>query len=235
MSTPIVIDQQEPTPTDISTTSEEPKANDAVPDAPAFNHRRIGRVERWLRKGYGFVIDMGCLDSADDTRYGWTRDSISGQKIFVYHNALKSQSQNVFHRLFTNEYIEYQVDPSRPRKNGRLQAFEVSGMNGSELLCDLNAAAALESEQQHPQQQQQQQQQPRQRHQQRGAIPQQQQQQQPLQPPANATVQYIYYVPAPAPNDGGPPAPSSFPPLSHTVASSEPSYVMPSSGIPVPK
>lgn len=211
----------------------------------AGGQRRVGRVERWLRKGYGFIIDMGRLD-ADDTKWGFVKDDMSGQKAFVYHNALRSDSEDVFHRLFANEYVEYNIDLERPRRDGRLQAFDVSGIYGSELLCDLNAAAAAAEESEENST-------PvvtRSRrshtggpggnggpttrntggHGGGGLMPS-------FVPPAGATV--VYYVPAPG--SGGqvvPSVPSGLPqafPASAQQSASEPSYVMPASGIPVPK
>jgi hypothetical protein len=209
------------------------------PNGGSQQQRRVGRVERWLRKGYGFIIDMGRLET-DDTRYGWVKDDLSGEKAFVYHNALKSDTENVFHRLFANEYVEFTIDLDRPRRDNRLQAFDVTGINGSELLCDLNAAAAAsESED-------------------GSATPVSRSRRSTGgggggggggntpnfvpggAPPPGATVQYIYYVPTPG--SGAPPTgqqatgqvPQGFPPTAQS-ASAEPSYVMPASGIPVPK
>jgi len=193
----------------------------AIALKPTTTQRRVGRVERWLRKGYGFIIDLGELD-ADESRYGWTSDERTGDKAFVYHNALKSDTENVFHRLFANEYVEFTIDFSLPSRSGRLQAFDVTGLKGTELLCDLNAAAAaLEENEENVQRRNQQQRQQR------------QQVQQVQQAPPGATVQYIYYVPTNG-NNVVPPQPTGFPPLASS-GTTEPSYVMPVSGIPVPK
>lgn len=180
--------------------------------------RRIGRVERWLRKGYGFIIDLGEVNATEKS-YGWTRDEISNTKIFVYHNALVSQSDQVFHRLFAHEYVEYTIDTSRPTRDGRHQAFNVTGLQRQVLLCDLNTNNDEDDTPQPPQQP------PRvnQRYQhtqhahaqhaqtRRGAAA-------AFMPPPGATV--VYYVPGVQPQ---------------VPQSAEPSYVMPMSGIPVPK
>ena len=194
--------------------------------------RRVGRVERWLRKGYGFIIDLGLLETDESKKsYGWIKDELSAEKAFVYHNALKSDTENVFHRLFANEYVEYTVDFDRKRRDGRLQAFEVTGLAGGELLCDLNAAAADENASES------------------FSVPQvcsrrshtlgsanipsfMSVQGQPTGPPTGATV--VYYVPVPgARMNATSSSDQSFPPMAASV--SEPSYVMPASGIPVPK
>jgi len=186
--------------------------------------RRVGRVERWLRKGYGFIIDLGRLDT-DESRqsYGWIKDELSGEKAFVYHNALKSDTENVFHRLFANEYVEYNVDLERKRRDGRFQAFDVTGLERGDLLCDLNAAAD-ESSSEAPQ--------ARSRRSQHNtnSTPSFVSAQ---APPAGATV--VYYVPVPARGGGAPSAIQSFPAMTASNSVSEPSYVMPASGIPVPK
>lgn len=195
--------------------------------------RRVGRVEKWLRKGYGFIVDMGRLETDAATgSYGWVRDDSSGRKVFVYHNALKSDTENVFHRLFANEYVEFTIDLDRPQRDNRLQAFDVTGLQGGELLYDLNASAAAAAEEGEdgggsaprvsaPRS--------RRSHTTTGG-----QQAPSFVPPAGATV--VYYVPAPG---GAVPQPTAvpvqgFPPVAAS-SSAEPSYVMPASGIPVPK
>lgn len=171
--------------------------------------RRIGRVECWLNKGYGFIIDLGEVQISTDTpSYGWKSDSISGNKVFVYHNALVSQSEQVFHRLFAHEYVEYTLDPSRPTRDGRYQAFNVTGLQRQLLLCDLNANDDSRGVPQNKSSSSRRQPQPQPTPQIPGL-------------PPGATV--IYYVPQPA---AGPLVPQQ---------TSEPSYLMPMSGIPVPK
>jgi hypothetical protein len=192
--------------------------------------RRVGRVERWLRKGYGFIIDMGRLDDSDDSRYGWVKDELTGEKAFVYHNALQSDTENVFHRLFANEYVEFSVDLNRPRHDGRLQAFKVTGINGSELLCDLNAAAAAADENSEAMSSNNNNMRSRRSQTVSTGVP-----------PMGANVQYVYYVPAPQqalPQATMMPQQAQqqgFPPVMGGGGASEPSYVMPASGIPVPK
>lgn len=82
----------------------------AATAAPAATgpERRVGRVERWLNKGYGFVSDLGRLDtsSSPNTGYAWISDNHSGTPIFIYHSNLQSEQETTFHRLFANEYIE---------------------------------------------------------------------------------------------------------------------------------
>lgn len=187
--------------------------------APSNKIRRVGRVERWLSKGYGFIIDLGRLN-VDANSYGWIKDEHSDSKAFVYHDALNSQSQQVFHRLFAHEYVEYDIDTSLQQRDGRYQAFAVSGLSGSKLLCDLNASAADEEEagvavaQPQP---------PQTHSDRRSRNPPRRQYNNNHQTAAPA--QIIYYVPTTG-------LPGGIP---NAAASSEPSYVMPSSGIPVPK
>lgn len=206
--------------------------------------RRVGRVERWLRKGFGFITDMGRLEQTD-TYYGWVKDKLSGEKVFVYHNALKSNTENVFHRLFANEYVEFTIDLGRSRRDERFQAFDVTGINGSELLCDLNAAAAeAENYEGGPTPKNTPVTKTRRSYTRRSQFSDYTAQQpQPSligfggAPPPGATVQYIYYVPQPTSGSvGGEPQPfvQGFPPSAATTHA-EPSYVMPASGIPVPK
>jgi hypothetical protein len=186
--------------------------------------RRIGRVERWLRKGYGFITDIGAVTQTDNS-YGWTKDTISNCKVFVYHNALVSQSEQIFHRLYAHELVEYTIDTSKATRDNRFQAFNVTGLQGGLLLCDLNSnnnddqedepvvqrsRAPNNNNNRRPVQRGQQQHQ-----QQRG-----QQQPAAFVPPAGATV--VYYVPQQGPIQPPPQA-------------AEPSYLMPMSGIPTPK
>ena len=185
--------------------------------------RRVGRVERWLRKGYGFITDIGAVNRTDNS-YGWTKDTISNSKVFVYHNALVSQSEQIFHRLYAHELVEYTIDTSKATRDNRFQAFNVTGLQGELLLCDLNSTnddgqdeepvvqrsrAPNNNNRRPPIQrgQQQQQHQQQQHQQQRGAA---------FVPPAGATV--VYYVPQQGPTQAA-----------------EPSYLMPMSGIPTPK
>ncbi len=206
--------------------------------------QRIGRVERWLRKGYGFIIDLGCVHN-DGKTYGWTQDSISGSKHFVYHNALNSDSAQVFHRLFAHEYVEYTIDTSLPMRDSRLQAFNVSGLAGSLLLCDLNNAEEGNEQSDISQPVAQQiAQVPQQQVAQVAQVPPQQRlrgnnnnrnRQPPFQRhqtsrPNNqqpSSQPIFVYLPAGAPIPGFP-----FPPQ---PAAQEPNYVWPTSGIPVPK
>lgn len=186
--------------------------------------RRVGRVERWLRKGFGFIIDLGVLQS-DNQKYGWTLDEISGTKVFVYHNALKSGSDQVFHRLFAHEYVEYSIDKTLPTRDSRYQAFDVTGLGRSPLLCDLNNSDEPDSQSPPPQRQQTRSRPIQKQHQQHQSHHQQQHHHH--QQPAPQTV--VYYVPAGTVIPGVP-----FPPQQQSVAQ-EPAYVMPTSGIPVPK
>lgn len=204
----------------------QPQQQIEVPVTPQQNQplRRIGRVERWLRKGYGFITDIGAVTQTDNS-YGWTKDTISNSKVFVYHNALVSQSEQIFHRLYAHELVEYTIDTSKATRDNRFQAFNVTGLQGDLLLCDLNSASD-EGQDEEPvvrsrapannrrpaggrsgQQQQQQHQHPR------AQAP-------AFVPPAGATV--VYYVPQQGPIQAPPQA-------------AEPSYLMPMSGIPTPK
>lgn len=195
--------------------------NDDASSSSTTATRRVGRVERWLSKGYGFVIDMGKLN-VDDTGnvYGWTKDEMTGEKVFIYHSDLRSPRDDVFHRLFANEYVEYTIDPALPKRNERYQGFDVSGLDGSELLCDLNAAATDTSNTGNTNTT-------------RTRTKKQQAPQANFVPPPNATV--VYYVPQSVPQSAPPQvAPTSFPAVQATNASS-PDYVMPTGGIPIPK
>ncbi len=181
--------------------------------------RRVGRVERWLKKGFGFIIDIGEV-VCDDTSYGWKKDQMTGSKIFVYHNALVTQSDQVFHRLFSFEYVEYSIDTSRPTRDGRPQAFNVTGLQRQLLLCDLNAtnedddvdasgttgAAAVKKHHQPPQ------------------VP---------GIPSGATV--VYYMPPPQQPHLTHKYHQQLQPQQHHQQISEPKYLTPISGIPVPK
>lgn len=196
--------------------------------------RRVGRVERWLRKGYGFIIDLGRLAEDDNTTYGWVADEMSGSKAFVYHDALRTQSEHTFHRLFAHEYVEYNIDTSLPKRDGRSQAFAVTGLAGLQLLCDLNATEDESGEGGNSGNNQNRRRNSPDNRQRRGGNTGNRQQRRnggggggggnnhnSPQP----TV--IYYVPTtglPGGIPGGVPG-----------AASEPSYVMPASGIPVPQ
>jgi hypothetical protein len=188
--------------------------------------RRIGRVERWLRNGYGFINDLGLVDTDDaHSHYGFRRDQISGSKVFVYHSALVTQSDHVFHRLFAHEYVEYTLDPARPRSepDGRYQAFNITGLQRQALLCDLTATD--NQHQQHPQYQQYHQQHHNHGHVQ---LPQRharahRSQGLPRIPSGARTV--VYYVNADS--RSAPAIPQTRP--------DEPQYVLPVNGIPVPK
>lgn len=72
-------------------------------------HRRVGRVKKWLTKGYGFVTDLGHLDTVNtaNSGYGWIADEHTGKDVYVYHNDLLcDKDKGTYHRLFANEYIE---------------------------------------------------------------------------------------------------------------------------------
>ena len=195
--------------------------------------RRVGRVERWLRKGYGFIHDLGRLiTNESSTCYGWTQDAISGSKVFVYHNALASQSDQVFHRLFAHEYVEYSIDTSRPTRESRHQAFDVTGLCRSLLLCDLNipdeetsqASQASQTSQtsQAPQAPTTNRSQGRQSRAKNAPQQRQQQQQQQQQQPPQTVVYYVQ-------------AGTTFPFAPPPQIPQEPVYAMPTGGIPVPK
>lgn len=184
--------------------------------------RRVGRVERWLRKGYGFITDIGAVTRTENS-YGWTKDTISNSKVFVYHNALVSQSEQIFHRLYAHELVEYTIDTSKATRDNRFQAFNVTGLQGELLLCDLNSNNNDQEDEPEPVVQQRSRapnnnsRRPVQRGQQH---PRGQQQPAAFVPPAGATV--VYYVPQQGPIQPPPQA-------------AEPSYLMPMSGIPTPK
>jgi len=71
--------------------------------------RRVGRVKRWLNKGYGFVTDLGRLDTVNtaNSGYGWIVDEHTDKDVYVYHNDLLcDKDRGTYHRLFAHEFIE---------------------------------------------------------------------------------------------------------------------------------
>jgi hypothetical protein len=192
-----------------------------VPPQQQQRTRRVGRVERWLRKGFGFIIDIGGVAaSADNSSYGWIKDNITDSKVFVYHNALVSQSEQIFHRLYAHELVEYTIDTTRDTRDGRYQAFNVTGIRGGLLLCDLNANNNEEDEPASaPRHQSNNNNNRRHQTQNRNRQPRPHAPVQQSFVPPGATV--VYYMPQPA--------------VQAPPQAAEPSYVMPISGIPVPK
>lgn len=175
--------------------------------------RRCGRVEVWLRKGYGFVDDLGLVTQSEEGSFGWTRDELSGSKVFVYnaHIVLSEEAQdaNVRRQLSNNEFVTYDVDPNDEGENGRLQAQNVRGLNGLPLDVEINANRPE-------------------------AKKRQSRQRQSIVPPRNnrqPAQQIIYYVTQP-PGQPFTPAPA-FPP--NPVLPKEPEFILPTSGMPVPK
>jgi hypothetical protein len=256
-------------------------SDSSVSTAPVGSQRRVGRVEKWLPKGFGFAVDHGRLDTSGTPNtglaprtprffvsrltvyfsFGWVADEFSGSAIFIYHTNLVSDQAETFHRLFANEWIEYNVDFSQPQREGRSQATRVTGIAGSKLLCDLNLrhddsgsagsaapAAPASSGTTGPTRSRSTTRKPQAGHgQSNNGNGRSNRNNRSGSRGNGSTVQYIYYVQPPA-TPGGP-GPSGtlsasgapefmqglqFPPLA-PVQSSEPAYITPTNGIPVPK